>query len=124
MPWLLSIADSSVNLKVQDICKRIFFSFRLDEIVSYQRITYPILIHFPIAAVILLSCAIIMALNRKGEFGGKSGDRRNKEKKAAKQLALIVGCFLLGYLPYTGTVLKSQRNQIPTVALRHKFWSL
>ena len=62
-----------------------------------------------------------MALNRKGEFGGKSGDRRNKEKKAAKQLALIVGCFLLGYLPYTGTVLKSQRNQIPTVALRHKF---
>lgn len=59
--------------------------------------------------VAVVSVAIIIVMlkqqhpaTKKGEIENKSVKRKNKEKQAILQICLIVGSFMIGYIPFTG----------------------
>nr|XP_039252630.1 green-sensitive opsin-like [Styela clava] len=76
----------------------------------YIEYAYPIFFYFPLAAIALVSVGIGIVIVRKrahmsrartSSDPSKAVKERQKEKQAILQLGLIVGSFMLGYIPFT-----------------------
>ncbi|XP_039252257.2 growth hormone secretagogue receptor type 1-like [Styela clava] len=76
----------------------------------YTQYGYPIFFYVPLVAIALVSSAIGVVMVRRTAPQSKHGNdtrdqktvkRKQKEKQAIMQLALIVGSFMFGYIPFT-----------------------
>nr|XP_026696399.1 growth hormone secretagogue receptor type 1-like [Ciona intestinalis] len=78
----------------------------------YSHIAYPIFFYLPLVTVVITSVVIAIFLWRR-RFNTFSANRQTdveakKEKQAIIQLFLIVGSFLVGYIPFTAYAFYTQ----------------
>ena len=83
--------------------------FRLYQYQLFQRTAYPIFLYVPTIGIAIICCLIIVLVKKRTSNIPKSKrDEKvqSKEKQAVLQLFLIIGAFLIGYIPFTGEFTK------------------